>query len=239
MVKLKFNEDDKGNDIKIVIFMYSKDGEVVELDKFCDLVGQVEYWFNNFLDVMRSIVRYEMIEVVVIYEEKFRDQWLFDFFVQVVFCGIQIWWIIEVNIVFGRLEEGYENVLKDYNKKQIQQLNNLIILLLGKLISGDRQKIMIICIIDVYVRDVVVKLIVIKVDSFQVFVWLFQFRYRWDDNDKDCFVNICDVQFRYFYEYLGNILRFVIIFFIDRLVLIFQINWLKYFILNFFICICI
>lgn len=39
MVKLKFNEDDKGNDIKIVIFMYSKDGEVVELDKFCDLVG--------------------------------------------------------------------------------------------------------------------------------------------------------------------------------------------------------
>ena len=42
---------------------------------------------------------------------------------------------------FSRLEEGYENGLKDYYKKQIGQLNNLITLLLGSLSKGDRQKV--------------------------------------------------------------------------------------------------
>ena len=60
-----------------------------------------------------------MTEAVSFYEEKPRDQWLFDFPAQVALCGTQIWWTTEVNIAFGRLEEGYENALKDYNKKQV------------------------------------------------------------------------------------------------------------------------
>ena len=66
-------------------------------------------------------------------------------------------------MAFGRLEEGYENALKDYNKKQIQQLNNLITMLLGDLTKGDRQNIMTICTIDVHARDVVAKMILQKV----------------------------------------------------------------------------
>lgn len=80
-------------------------------------------------------------------------------------CGTQIWWTTEVNIAFGRLEEGYENALKDYNKKQISQLNSLITMLLGDLSSGDRQKIMTICTIDVHARDVVSKMIAHKVSG--------------------------------------------------------------------------
>ena len=45
-----------------------------------------------------------------------------------------------MNNAFHRLEEGYENALKDYYKKQISQLNALIVLLLGNLSKGDRQK---------------------------------------------------------------------------------------------------
>ena len=66
-------------------------------------------------------------------------------------------------MAFGKLEEGYESAIKDYYKKQIAQLNNLITLLLGKLSKGDRQKIMTICTIDVHSRDVVGKLITHKV----------------------------------------------------------------------------
>ena len=68
-----------------------------------------------------------------------------------------------MNIAFSRLEEGYENALKDYNKKQIQQLNQLITMLIDKLSKGDRQKIMTICTIDVHARDVVAKMISHKV----------------------------------------------------------------------------
>ena len=41
MAKLKFKQDDKGNDTKVALGMFSKDGEYVDLDAECDLGGQV------------------------------------------------------------------------------------------------------------------------------------------------------------------------------------------------------
>ncbi|BFZ02963.1 hypothetical protein BsWGS_06002 [Bradybaena similaris] len=216
MAKLKFELDDDQKPIKNALGMFSKDGEYVDLSSPCDLSGQVETWLNQLLDSMKATVRHEMTEAVSGYEEKPRDQWLFDFPAQVALCGTQIWWTTEVNIAFGRLEEGYENALKDYNKKQISQLNSLITMLLGDLSSGDRQKIMTICTIDVHARDVVSKMIAHKVDNSQAFVWLSQLRHRWDDNERDCFANICDAQFRYAHEYLGNTPRLVITPLTDR-----------------------
>ncbi|CAC5392306.1 DNAH [Mytilus coruscus] len=216
MSKLEFEKDDKGNILKIAVGMYSKDGEYVTLDKTCDLNGQVEAWLMRLLNSMCSTIMYEMCESVSSYEEKPRDQWLFDFPAQVALCGTQIWWTTEVNISFARLEEGYENALKDYSKKQIAQLNNLITMLIGNLSQGDRQKIMTICTIDVHARDVITKMIANKVDSSQSFAWLSQLRHRWDDNEKDCFANICDAQFRYSHEYLGNTPRLVITPLTDR-----------------------
>jgi len=99
---------------------------------------------------------------------------------------------------------------------QIGQLNALITMLIGKLTPGDRQKIMTICTIDVHARDVISKIIATKVDSSQAFAWLSQLRHRWDDNLRDCFANICDAQFRYQHEYLGNTPRLVITPLTDR-----------------------
>lgn len=82
---------------------------------------------------------------------------------QVALCISQIYWSIEINDIFTKIEEGYENAMKDYQRKQISQLNALINLLLGDLSSGDRQKIMTICTIDVHSRDVVSKMISQKV----------------------------------------------------------------------------
>ena len=75
---------------------------------------------------MQSTIRHEMTEAVVSYEEKPRDQWLFDPPAQVALAGTQIWWTTEVNISFARLEEGYENALKDYYKKQVKLVSRFI-----------------------------------------------------------------------------------------------------------------
>ena len=99
---------------------------------------------------------------------------------------------------------------------QIAQLNTLIGMLVGDLTHGDRQKIMTICTIDVHARDVVTKMILQKTENAQAFIWLAQLRHRWDENDKDLYANICDAQFRYSHEYLGNTPRLVITPLTDR-----------------------
>lgn len=68
-------------------------------------------------------------------------------------------------MAFARLEEGYDNAMKDYYRKQVSQLNTLISMLIGQLTPGDRQKVMTICTIDVHARDVVAKMIAQKVSE--------------------------------------------------------------------------
>ena len=216
MAKLKFEMDESDEPTKTATGMYSKDGEYVDFDESCELTGQVEQWLNKLMCRMQATIRNEFSESVTAYEDKPREQWLFEYPAQVALAGTQIWWTTEVNISFARLEEGYETAMKDYFKKQVTQLNTLINLLLGDLTTGDRQKIMTICTIDVHARDVVAKLIAQKIDSSQAFLWLSQLRHRWDEVQKHCFANICDAQFKYAYEYLGNTPRLVITPLTDR-----------------------
>lgn len=203
IAKLKFIEaEDKPG--KIASGMIAKDGEYVPFHGSCDCTGpvrnllkknnlyvsclisghlilirfQVEVWLNRLQDIMRSTIRNYFGEGMVSYEEKPREQWLFDFMAQVSLCGTQIWWSTEVNIAFARLEEGYDNALKDYFKKQVAQLSTLITLLIGELTKQDRQKIMTICTIDVHSRDVVSKMIQGKVEAGSAFQWQSQLRHR-------------------------------------------------------------
>ncbi|VVD05318.1 unnamed protein product [Leptidea sinapis] len=182
----------------------------------CDCSGKVEIWLNRVTDCMRYTLRDIFEHSVKSYEDKPRDEWVFDWPAQPALVGTQIWWTTETNQAFQKLEEGYEAALKDYQKKQIAQLNALIVLLLGDLTVGDRQKIMTICTIDVHSRDVVAKLITAKVETSNAFQWQSQLRHRWDLKVNNCFANICDAQFLYDYEYLGNTPRLVITPLTDR-----------------------
>ncbi|EDW38589.1 GL12690 [Drosophila persimilis] len=215
IARLKFNRD-QANEIDTASGMYAKDGEYVEFNELASIRGPVEVWLNRIQAAMRASLRHYVTEAVTAYEEKQREQWLFDYPAQVSLCGSQIWWSTEVNIAFSRLEEGYDNAIKDYYKKQISQLSLLITLLLGELSKGDRQKIMTICTIDVHSRDVVAKMIQAKLDSGSAFMWQSQLRHRFDDVEKDCFANICDAEFQYCHEYLGNTPRLVITPLTDR-----------------------
>lgn len=158
----------------------------------------------------------------------------------VALVGVQIYWALEVVEAFERLEDGQETALKDYNKLQNDQLVELITAIQGDLDRNERQKIMTICTIDVHSRDIVTRLVNDKgtapkwvllllcpslrradlrlcvAGSSSCFAWQSQLRHRWDEEQKDCFANICDAQFRYAYEYLGNAPRLVITPLTDR-----------------------
>jgi dynein heavy chain, axonemal len=197
--------------------MKSKENdEIVKFKQLCDCSGKVETWLNRVTEAMRSTLHDLFKRSVIAYEEKPREVWVYDWPAQPALCTTQIWWTTETNSAFAKLEEGYENSLRDYQKKQISQLSSLIELLLGDLTVGDRQKIMTICTIDVHSRDVVAKLILQKVENSQAFQWQSQLRHRWDKKEDDCFANICDAEFQYDYEYLGNTPRLVITPLTDR-----------------------
>ncbi|XP_009072064.1 PREDICTED: dynein heavy chain 9, axonemal-like, partial [Acanthisitta chloris] len=216
LAKMKFQVDSEQKVTKIGLGMYSREEEYVQFSDPCDCSGQVEVWLSRLLDTMRATVRAEMTAAVVAYEEKPREQWIFDYPAQVALTCTQIWWTTEVGIAFSRMKEGYEKAMKEYHKKQVAQLNTLVTMLVGQLSKGDRQKIMTICTIDVHARDVVAKMIAQKVDNSQSFIWLSQLRHRWSDEEQHCFANICDAQFLYSYEYLGNTPRLVITPLTDR-----------------------
>lgn len=150
------------------------------------------------------------------YANKPRHEWIFDWPAQPALCTTQIIWSRDTDAAFAELEAGFENALRNYQKIQIQLLNALIDLLMQTLSKGDRQKIMTVCTIDVHSRDVVAKMIAQKVRSHLSFQWQQQLRHRWDEQENDCFVNICDAQFRYWYEYLGNSPRLVVTPLTDR-----------------------
>ncbi|NXB13890.1 DYH9 protein, partial [Rhagologus leucostigma] len=216
LAKLKFQVDSEQKTTKVGLGMYSREEEYVQFSEPCDCSGQVEVWLSRLLDTMRATVRDEMSAAVAAYEDKPRDQWLFDHPAQVALCCTQIWWTAEVGMAFSRMKEGYEKAMREYHKKQVAQLNTLVTMLLGQLSKGDRQKIMTVCTIDVHARDVVAKMIAQKVDNAQAFLWLSQLRHRWADEERHCLANICDAQFLYSYEYLGNTPRLVITPLTDR-----------------------
>ena len=78
MAKLKFQMDESDKPTKMAVGMYSKDGEYVDFDQLCECVGQVETWLNYLLDRMVATIRHKFMEAVVTYEEKPREQWIFD-----------------------------------------------------------------------------------------------------------------------------------------------------------------
>ncbi|XP_020566647.2 dynein heavy chain 11, axonemal-like [Oryzias latipes] len=218
-LRFKDSEESRGPEedgAAVAIGMYSREREYVSFSEPCVCEGQAECWLSALESTMRSTVQKEIQEAVAAYEDKPRDQWLFDYPAQVGLTGSQVWWATDVGIAFARMEEGFDSALKDYNKKQITQLNSLIHMLVGDLTPGDRQKIMTICTIDVHARDVVASLITQKVTNGQAFAWLSQLRHRWDEETKHCYVNICDAQFQFSYEYLGNTNRLVITPLTDR-----------------------
>lgn len=70
--------------------------EVVEFKSLCDCTGQVEVWLNRVTDSMQKTLRDLFRDAVHSYEDKPREQWLFDWPAQVSLCGTQIWWTTEV-----------------------------------------------------------------------------------------------------------------------------------------------
>uniref|UniRef100_A0A1A9VM43 AAA+ ATPase domain-containing protein n=1 Tax=Glossina austeni TaxID=7395 RepID=A0A1A9VM43_GLOAU len=224
ILRLQYNA---GTTQAIGVISKENDEYVQFISSHIECSGKVELWLTNLIEEMRYTLHELFDRGLNAYAKKPRENWIFDWPAQVALCCSQIYWTAEVNKAFAWIEEGYEAAMRDFHKQQVSQLNALISLLMSDLKPGDRQKIMTMCTIDVHSRDVVNKIISSKVDNSSAFPWQSQLRHRWSSNDDwkgtasagyamDCFANICDAEFQYAYEYLGNTTRLVITPLTDR-----------------------
>jgi len=109
-----------------------------------------------------------------------------------------------VNIAFEQLEEGNENSLKEYNKKQQDQLAKCAELILTDLTPNNRLLTISVVTVDVHSRDVVAALIETKAENAQNFMWQSQLKFSMDQKTQRLQMNICDYQNYYGNEYIGN-----------------------------------
>lgn len=166
--------------------------------------GAVEVWLRDLTYYTHEVMKLVLSEAARAHEEKARHEFLFDWNAQVTVLTFRIIYTEEVNYAFELLEEGNENALKDYNKKQVENLTTLTDLILTDLKSNDRKKIITIVTVDVHNRDVVTKLIDIKAETGGCFEWVSQLRYSIDEKSDICKVQLSDFERNYGYEYIGN-----------------------------------
>ena len=99
----------------------------------------------------------------------------------------------------------------------------------GKLTGMERAKIVALVTIEVHARDIIDKLFKMGCSSRNVFEWLSQLRFYWEEDD--CTVKQTNTSFEYMYEYLGNSGRLVITPLTDR--------WVRSSPWMFCVCVCV
>ena len=180
----------------------------------CD--GAVEEWLLELMGHVASSLRDKLVDALNLYLELPRERFLEGQCAQHAITTSQIWWTTDVYAAFERLEQGNENAMKEYVAQIVGGLEGLSRMVLGELTQDMRAKIKTIITIEVHARDAVQKLVTERVDSSNAFAWQSQLKYRWAEEEHDCFINICDAEFRYSYEYVGNCGRLVITNLTDR-----------------------
>ncbi|XP_069675994.1 dynein axonemal heavy chain 7 isoform X3 [Periplaneta americana] len=193
--------------------MFSGEGEEISMVDNISTVearGSVEIWLVQVEEKMILSVKNEIWKSFLAYPQTARPKWVLEWPGQVVLCVSMIYWTAEVHDV---LKQGDLLALKSYHNGLQAQLNEVVVLVRGKLLKGARITLGALVVLDVHARDVVEELISNKVFSEQDFKWLAQLRYYWTGDTQ---VRIVNATVNYAYEYLGNTPRLVITPLTDR-----------------------
>jgi len=213
--KLDFGDSASSIDISA---MFSNEGERVPLGKNLKARGNVESWLTSVEEYMvKSLREFTKIGCGE-FEEQERVPWVKTHIAQVVLTVACIYWAKEVE---GRLVDETEGVdrvaaLDDYNKTQIEELNESARQVGGKLTKLERATFVALITGDVHNRDIVAQMVREKVDSIGSFTWQMQLRFYWDADADDTVVRQVNSALFYGYEYQGALSRLVVTPLTDR-----------------------
>ncbi|KAJ8670547.1 hypothetical protein QAD02_001806, partial [Eretmocerus hayati] len=208
IAKLTFDDDLNVHEMR------SAEGEIVGLSDVISTAaarGQVEKWLVELELDMRKSIRFKVAQAIEAYPTRARTQWVLEWPGQTVLCVGQLYWTLQIEQAMSG--EGLQGLEKYYEQCQ-QELNDIILLVRGKLDKQNRVTLEALVTLDVHSKDVLASLCEEKVTSNSDFKWLCQLRYYWQEENMMTYM--INSNLAYGYEYLGNTGRLVITPLTDR-----------------------
>ncbi|XP_076648121.1 dynein heavy chain at 36C [Halictus rubicundus] len=226
--RLKFNEDQE------VLAMRSTEDEMVDLVDIISTAaarGQVEKWLVELEIIMRRSIRHVVEGAIQAYPRKPRRDWVLEWPGQTILCVGKMYWTLRIE---ESMLHGAAGLNRYFDQCQTE-LNEVILLIRGKLSKQNRITLEALVTLDVHGKDVLAGLCKEEVIKNTDFRWLCQLRYYWLVriifkilSPKVFYFKYCHLQednmwsyminsrLRYGYEYLGNSSRLVITPLTDR-----------------------
>ena len=200
--------------------------EVIRLSREVAAKGNIEDWLGHLETEMQKTMKDLCANAAVDCSSMSLREFVDKTCAQFTLLGIQFNWTSDCHEALSKCRQ-VKNIMKETEKKQLLVLDELSSWCLTDLGSKmNRVKVETLVTIQVHQRDVLGDLGKLykerKIQDTQDFEWLKQARFEWrpDDNDRHgdgaCVISVCDVDFKYCYEYLGVKDRLVITPLTDR-----------------------
>eukprot|EP01138_Halocafeteria_seosinensis_P009362 gb/GECG01009567.1/.p1 GENE.gb/GECG01009567.1/~~gb/GECG01009567.1/.p1 ORF type:complete len:4452 (+),score=647.06 gb/GECG01009567.1/:1-13356(+) len=195
------------------------------------LEGKAEQYLAKILEEQHMTIQDFLMQAYKRYDEMNRGEWMIDFKedvpeedkgivpvdpAQIVSLVASAKYIEQAEAALKRAKEGDSNAVKEYNKKQNEELAELIRLTRRDLSKAKRTRVMVSITMDSHSRDVIEKLVADGINDPDSFQWQSQLKHRILD-DGSCRIDILNASFPYGNEYLGNGPRLVITPLTDRI----------------------
>lgn len=153
----------------IITHMVSPEKETVPFSVAIDPNGQgVEFWLVEVQLKMKSSVRDVMRDAIVDYTVTPRTEWMQSWGSMFVLNGSQKHWTSEQEELFN--SDGEQGPVKMLERIRLQ-LIDMVFLVRGELSKAARNVVGALTVIDVHARDVIAKLVKLKVANKSEFLW--------------------------------------------------------------------
>ena len=190
--------------------------EYVKFYTDCKLLGKVETYLDLVLNFMKKSLNSEQKTSITDYYKFPKNQWIEKTPSQICLLTDLIALCVLAENALINLVSNPEAIKEAY-KKQLESLTTLIKLVMNNLAEETMAKVMVLIKAGTHSRDVLEKLVNEKVSRIDEFQWQSQLKAYWNQEKNDCHLNVCDAEFYYGYEYLGNGDRLVVTPLTDRI----------------------
>jgi len=144
--------------------------EYVEFTEQKKLLGKVEIYLQDVLDLMRGSLKEISLKSLKKFSEIDKESWIVQDPAMVTLLINNCSWVIGVEKSFANFASGDKNAVQKALDHQLEDLKGLIMMVQGDLTKPVRTKIMCLITMDAHSRDIIDELVrenVVKVDEFQ------------------------------------------------------------------------